>query len=75
MPIKFIMPKERQNLIFLYEPSNDAWDVSLKAGNSYMNRFFIDEDIAAELAGINYLHKSSDETIYNNNSRKKKGRV
>ena len=39
------------------EPSKDADDVSLKAGNMILNRFCIDEDAAFELSGVNYLKK------------------
>ena len=41
------------------EPSEDAWNFSLKAGNMILNRFCIDEDAAFELSGVNYLKKSS----------------
>ena len=41
------------------EPSKDADDVSLKAGNMILNRFCINEDAAFELSGVNYLKKSS----------------
>ena len=40
------------------EPSHTAWNVSLKAGNMFLNRFCIDEDAAFELSGINYIQKS-----------------
>ena len=48
-----------QNLVVLMEPSDDAWKTSLRGGNMILNRFFIDEDAAFELSGINYLKKSS----------------
>ena len=58
-----------QNLVVLMEPSRNAHNISLKAGNMILNRFCIDEDAAFELSGVNYFKKlSSDiefgETIY-----------
>ena len=41
------------------EPSVDAYDNSLKAGNIILNRFCIDEEAAFELSGVSYLKKSS----------------
>ena len=54
------MSKIMQNLVVLMEPSEDAFDTPLKAGNMILNRFCIDEDAAFELSGVNYLKKSSD---------------
>ena len=51
------MSKIMQNLVVLMEPSEDAYDVSLKGGNMILNRFCIDEDAAFELSGVNYLEK------------------
>ena len=53
------MSKIMQNLVVLMEPSEDAYDYSLKAGNMILNRFCIDEDAAFELSGVNFLEKSS----------------
>ena len=58
------MSKVMQNLVVLMEPSEDAWDTSLKAGNMILNRFCIDEDAAFELSGVNYLKKSSEKMAY-----------
>ena len=52
------MSKVMQNLVVLMEPSEDAWDTSLKAGNMILNRFCIDEDAAFELSGVNYLKRA-----------------
>ena len=52
------MSKVLQNLVVLMEPSEDAFNASLKAGNMILNRFCIDEDAAFELSGVNYLKKS-----------------
>ena len=46
-----------QNVVLLMEPSDFAWDISLKAGNMYLNRFCIDEDAAFESTGVYYLKK------------------
>ena len=48
-----------QNLVVFIEPSNDASNISLKAGKLYLNRFCIDEDAACELSGVYYLKESS----------------
>ena len=53
------MTKMMQNLVFFMEPSEDAWQTSLKGGNILLNRFCIDEDAAFELSGVNYLKKSN----------------
>ena len=55
------MSKIMQNLVVLMEPSEDAYDHSLKAGNMIFNRFCIDEDAAVELSGVNYLEKLEAE--------------
>ena len=52
-----------QNLVVLMEPSDDAWDNSLKTGNMIFNRFCIDEDAAFELSGVKYLQKSSRKML------------
>ena len=44
-----------QNLVVFIEPSQDASNISLKAGKLYFNRFCIDEDAACELSGVYYL--------------------
>ena len=45
-----------QNLVVFIEPSEDASNISAKAGNLYFNRFCIDEDAACELSGVYYLN-------------------
>ena len=47
--------KTKQNLVVLMEPSEDAHQTPLKAGNMILNRFCIDEDAAFELSGVEYL--------------------
>ena len=36
-----------------------TYDISLKDGNKFLNRFCIDEDAAFELSGVHHLQKSS----------------
>ena len=47
------------------EPSEQASETPLKAGNMILNRFCIDEDAAFELSGVNYLKSSMKKTIFN----------
>merc|ERR1712176_1533820 len=56
---RIVMSKIMQNLVVLMEPSEHAYDVSLKGGSMILNRFCIDEDAAFELSGVNYLKKTS----------------
>lgn len=53
-----------QNLIVLRDPSEDAFDTSLKRGNMTFNRFCIDEDAAVELSGVYDLKKTSRKITY-----------
>ena len=53
--------KTMQNLVVLMEPSEEADETPLKAGNMILNRFCIDEDASFELSGVNYLKKSPEE--------------
>ena len=46
------MPKIMQNLVVLMEPSDVAWDISLKYAMMCLNRFCIDEDSAFEVTGV-----------------------
>ena len=50
--------------VVLMEPSRDPHNISLKAGNMYLNRFCIDEDSGFELAGIYFLRKSTEKISY-----------
>ena len=56
-----VMPKVMQNVVVLMEPSEEADETPLKAGNMFFNRFCIDENAAFELSGVNYLEKSSED--------------
>ena len=70
------MSKIMQNLVVLMEPSEDAHKISLKAGNMILNRFCIDEYAAFELAGVNYLKKSSYDIKHKESEKfKEKRRV
>ena len=51
------MSKVMQNVVLLIEPSEKPYNISLKAGNMYLNRFCIDEDAAFESTGVYYLKK------------------
>ena len=51
------MSKIMQNLVVLMEPSENAWETSLRGGIMILNRFCIDEDAAFELSGVSYLKK------------------
>ena len=59
------MTKTKQNLILCIQPPIDPWSSPSKIGNSYINRFAIDEEAAFEIIGIYNLSKtrvvSSDE--------------
>ena len=46
------MSKIMQNLVMIMQPSQGDDDISLKAGNMFLNQFIIDEDVAIELSGI-----------------------
>ena len=54
---RIVMSKVMQNLVVLMEPSELAHRIDMKAGNMILNRFCIDEDVAFELAGVNFLKK------------------
>ena len=58
------MSKNMQNLVLLMEPSEDAYNICLKGGNTCFNRFSIDEDARFELSGVHYLGKTSDDINY-----------
>ena len=51
------MPKFLQNIVMLMEPPERPWNISLKAGNMYLNRFCIEEDAEIESFGVFYLKK------------------
>ena len=53
------MAKIRQNLVILIEPNEDTFLTPVKIGNSFLNRFLIDEEAGFELLGMYYLHQSS----------------
>ena len=52
------MAKTKQNLFLFIEPPIDPWSSPSKIGNSYINRFVIDEEASFELLGVNYLSKA-----------------
>ena len=46
-----------KNLVVFMEPPEKANEISIKAGNLYVNRFCIDEDAAFELSGVYNFEK------------------
>ena len=46
-----------KNLVVFMKPPVKANEISIKAGNLYVNRFCIDEDAAFELSGVYYFEK------------------
>ena len=62
------MRKTMQNLVVLLEPSEDAFNISVKGAKMCLNRFCIDEDAAFESSGVYYLEKESEKL------RRSKGR-
>ena len=72
------MSKIMQNLVFLKEPPEKAFDISLKAGNMSLNRFCIDEDASFELSGVYDLKQPSYKVTDKRQAilgRKAKGKV
>ena len=59
------MPKLEQNVVFFIEPTDDTYNISLKAGNMLLNQFCIDEDAAVEISGVNYLLKKCSRKFHN----------
>ena len=66
------MTKTWQNIILIIEPPNEPWVFPSKIGNSYINRFTIDEDAAFELLGIYYLSNELVITKTQSGIRKRK---
>ena len=52
------MTRIKQNIIILHEKSFEPFDISLYAGNMFMNRFCIDEEAGFELSGVSFLKES-----------------
>ena len=53
-----------RNIILFIEPAAKPFDTPEKIGNSYINRFTIDEDAAFELSGVYYLKQP--KVVYKN---------
>ena len=62
-----------ENLVVFIEPSEDASNISAKAGKLYLNRFCIDEESACELSGVYYLN--SEEPLRITLKQKAKGKA
>ena len=56
--------KIMQNVVILVNPRKEAYDISSKAVNMYMNRFCIDEEAAFEISGVNYLEDKNKGKEY-----------
>ena len=50
-----IMSRTIRNVIIFMDASGNSTVTPLKCGNSFMNRFSIDEDAAIEIIGIHHL--------------------
>ena len=57
------MTKTKQNIILLQETPRDAFDISIKAGKMFLNRFCIDEVAGFELSGVYCFNESSTKDI------------
>ena len=55
------MSKTMQNIILIMDDPRCAYRTPQKSGNSFMNRFSVDEDAAFEIIGIHHL-KTHDLT-------------
>ena len=49
------MPRTMRNVIIFMDATGNSTVTPLKSGNSFMNRFSIDEDAAIEIIGIHHL--------------------
>ena len=58
------MSKNMQKIVLFIEPSDELWETPLKIGNSFMNRFAVEEDAASEVLKIFELEKTSFEMSY-----------
>ena len=73
------MLKKMQNVILIIDQSGNDWSTPLKSGNSFMNRFSIDEDAAFEIIGIYHLDTElssilAEQRFYMEEDRKGRGR-
>ena len=55
------MSRTMRNLIIFMDATGDSTVTPLKYGNSFMNRFSIDEDAAFEIIGIHHLESEHYE--------------
>ena len=56
------MSRTKQRITFLQELSENAFDISLQAGNMCLNTFCIDEEAGFELSGVYGLKKYQLQT-------------
>ena len=58
---------------FLLEPSQNAYDISVKMGKLILDRFGIDENASFDVSGVHYLSESSTEIIQKKILQEEKG--
>ena len=58
------MSRVKQNIIILQEKSFEPYDISLYAGNMYMNRLCINEEAGFELSGVYRLKEAYKQLRY-----------
>ena len=73
--MRIFKANQKQDLVVLMEPSELAYEVSLKSGNMFLNRFCIDEDAAFELSGVNYFKKPYQKIDYDFELNRKEKRT
>ena len=62
---------EFQNIVVLRSRATREYEISLKAGNMFMNRFCIDEDASFELSGVYDVNNNLRKKILGETSRGK----
>ena len=71
-PVEKKMSKVKHSIVLLMDPTHDAYNNSLKAGNMLLNRFCIDEDAAFESSGVYYYLGEKASTIAEKEKGKRK---
>ena len=64
------MTKTIQNIVLLQETPRDAFDISMKAGKMFFNRFCIDEEAGFELSGVYNIKDSPTMKTYKSHTPK-----
>ena len=55
-----------KDLIFLFDDPEERFITPLKMGNSFLNRFAIDEEANFEVLGVHFMTKIGSETTDEN---------